>query len=185
MTEPPAQPEKPTGTPEVPPGAYYPPPVHGYPPPPPGYGYPPPPPQPYAGYAPPPQAPRNGLGTAALVLGLLSLPAVLLLGIGGAILGIPAVILGVLGRNRAKRGEANNAGVATSGVVLGALGIVLGIVAIIAFIALGKWFVNIGAGDYIDCMEKAGNDTAAQQQCEDEFRGKIEDHFSVTLTPTP
>ena len=96
----------------------------------------------------------TALGTAALVLGLLSLPAVLLLGIGGAILGIPAVILGVMGRNRAKRGEANNAGVATSGVVLGALGIVLGIVAIIAFIALGKWFVNIGAGDYIDCMQK-------------------------------
>ena len=205
MTEPPATPEvpgtpeRPAGPPNPPPpaGSYPPPPAGGsyppppgaggyspYPPPPPGYGgYPPPPPQPYAGYT-APVAMRNGLGIAALVLALLSLPAALTI-VGGFILGIAAIILGIMGRNRAKKGEANNGGVAVAGIVLGAVGVVLSIVMIAFAVIAGKWFMDFGGRDYIDCMQQAGSDTSAQQQCEEEFRGRIEDNLSITLTPTP
>jgi Domain of unknown function (DUF4190) len=203
MTEPPASPEVPGtpeksgGTPETPPAAPYQPPVGGvgypppYPPPPPmgygpgyGLGYPPPPPQPYAGYQPPIMTMRNGLGIAALILALLSLPAALTI-VGGFVLGIAAIILGVMGRNRVKKGEANNGGVAIAGIVLGAFGVLLSIIMVVVAVVAGKWFLDFGGRDYIDCMQSAGNDVAAQQQCEDEFRGKIEDKFSITITPTP
>ncbi|MCV7183466.1 MULTISPECIES: DUF4190 domain-containing protein [Mycolicibacterium] len=170
----------------------------GYPPPPPpgAYqgGYPPPPPQPYSGgypgypgpdgmggYGQPPVAPKNGLGIAALVVGILSLPAVLTV-FGGFVLGLVAIVLGVIGYRRAKKGAATNGGIAIAGAVIGLLGIVLNA----ALIAFGVWgFLQVGGGDYFDCMQQAGNDTSAQMQCEDEFRGNLENRFSVTLTPTP
>ncbi len=100
---------------------------------------------------------------------------------GGFVLGLVAIVLGFLGYSRAKKGEADNGGIAIAGVVLGFLGIVLNAV----LIAVGVWgFMKIGGGDYVDCMQRAGNDRAAQLQCEEEFRGKIENQFSVTLTPT-
>jgi hypothetical protein len=46
-------------------------------------------------------------------------------------------------------------------------------------------FFKVGGRDYVDCMQKAGNDRSAQAQCEDEFRGHLENQFSITLTPTP
>ncbi|AQA05003.1 hypothetical protein BVC93_24270 [Mycobacterium sp. MS1601] len=173
----------------------------GYPPPPPpgAYqgGYPPPPPQPYSagypgypgypgpdgmgGYGQPPAAPKNGLGIAALVVGILSLPAVLTV-FGGFVLGLVAIVLGFIGYRRAKKGEATNGGIAIAGVVIGLLGIVLNA----ALIAFGVWgFLQVGGRDYFDCMQQAGSDTSAQMQCEDEFRGNLENRFSVTLTPTP
>jgi amino acid transporter len=166
----------------------------GYPPPPPpgSYqgGYPPPPPQPYAGgypgyehgtYAPAPTAPKNGLGIAALVVGILSLPAVLTV-FGGFVLGLVAIVLGFIGYRRAKKGAATNGGIAIAGIVIGLLGIVLNA----ALIAFGVWgFLQVGGGDYFDCIQDAGNDSAAQAACEDEFRGNLENRFSVTLTPTP
>ena len=65
-------------------------------------------------YGEPLRAPvRNGLGTAALVLGVISLPA--------AIFIIPAVlalVFGIVGMRRAGRGEATNHGVALAGAAL-------------------------------------------------------------------
>jgi hypothetical protein len=180
MTEPPEQaPQQPTP----------PPPPQGYPNPyaagpyPGGYpgGYPPAPPQPYAGYAPPPAAPRNGLGVTALIIAIVALLSSFSV-VGGIVLGIIAVIIGFAGRSRAKRGEANNGGVALAGVILGFLSIIIGL----AFIAL--WvgvFKEVGATDYIDCLQKAGQDQSAVQQCADEFKQSVENKFSVTLTPTP
>ena len=40
------------------------------------------------------------------------------------------------------------------------------------------------AGDLFECLQQAGNDTEAQQQCQDQFQRNIEDQFSVTLTPS-
>lgn len=190
MTEPPESPK-----PNTPEQGNYP----GYPPPPSGPyqgGYPPPPPQPYStgypgypgypgyqggGYGQPPVAPKNGLGIAALVVGILSLPAVLTV-FGGFVLGLVAIVLGFIGYRRAKKGEATNGGIAIAGIVIGLLGIVLNA----ALIAFGVWgFLQVGGGDYFDCMQQAGNDTSAQLECEDEFRGNLENRFSVTLTPTP
>lgn len=159
-----------------------------YPPPPGGFGgyggYPPPPPQPYSGYGTPPQMMRNGLGVAALVVALLSLPAALTI-IGGLILGITAIVLGFMGRGRVSRGEANNGGVAVAGIVLGALGVLLSLVLIVVAVVFGRWFMDWGGRDYFDCMQDAGNDRVAQAQCEDEFRGRLEEKFGMTTTPSP
>ncbi|MEU7009214.1 DUF4352 domain-containing protein [Streptomyces sp. NPDC046332] len=84
-----------------------------------------------------PQAPqvphvavRNGLGTAALVLGIIGtisgvIP--LLFWLAG-ILGLIALILGLVGRGRVKRGEANNKGVTTTGAILGLAALILSVV---------------------------------------------------------
>jgi hypothetical protein len=144
-------------------------------------GYPPAPPQPYAGYAPPPTGPRNGLGVAALVIAIVGLVSSFTVA-GGIILGIVAVVIGFAARGRAKRGEANNGGVALAGIILGFIAIVIGLVFIVIY---AYAFKEVGAGDYFDCLSKAGSDQSAQRQCEDQFRQSVEDRFSVTLTPTP
>ncbi len=199
MTEPhdpsdkPEIPTETTGLPPIPPvGQSYPPPGYApqnypagaypgnYPPPPPPGAYPPGPP--YPGYgAPVPAAPKNGLGIAALIVGLLSLPAVFTV-FGGFALGAIAVILGFLGYRKAKSGEASNGGMAIGGIVLGALGIVVSV----ALLAFGfKMFNEFGGRDLMDCMREAGSDSAAQQQCQQDFTGNLEDRLSITLTPTP
>jgi hypothetical protein len=142
-------------------------------------GYPPPPP--YGGHLPQPAAPKNGLGIASLVLAVIGLVGVatVFAPIG---LGVIAVILGVIGHGRAKRGTADNGGVAIAGIVLGALAIVVGL----AFIAIWTTvWKDVGGGDYIDCMQKAGSGQLAQQRCGDQFRHNVEDRLSVSLTPTP
>ncbi|MER7955587.1 DUF4352 domain-containing protein [Streptomyces sp. NPDC096030] len=81
-------------------------------------------------------AARNGLGTAALVLGIIgTLSGVipLLFWLAG-ILGLIALILGLSGRGRVKRGQANNKGVTTTGAVLGLAALILSVVgAVITF----------------------------------------------------
>ncbi|MGB3229582.1 MAG: DUF4190 domain-containing protein [Mycobacterium sp.] len=155
------------------------------PPPPPQYGaypggYPPPPPYgSYGGYPPPaPSAPKNGLGVASLVVAIVSLFTVF----GGIVLGVVAIILGFLGRGRVKRGEATNGGIAIAGIVLGALSILVSIAAIV-FAVWG--FNEVGGGDYIDCVSRAGSDQQAIEDCANEFTQRVEDQFSVTVTPTP
>lgn len=140
----------------------------GYPPPQGGYGY--------GGY-PPQSQPKNGLGLASLIVAIISLLTVF----GGLVLGIVAVILGVIGRGRAKRGEATNGGVALAGIVLGALSILVSIAAIVLTVQFAK---DVGAGDLYDCLQQAGNDSSAQQACQEKFQRSLEDQFSVSLTPS-
>ena len=66
--------------------------------------------------------------------------------------------------------------------MLGALGIVVSV----ALLAFGfKMFNEFGGRDLMDCMREAGSDSAAQQQCQQDFTGNLEDRLSITLTPTP
>jgi hypothetical protein len=180
-TPPPPQPEAPTPPPPPQYGAYpgaYP---GSYPPPPGQYaGYPPPQAGPPPQSGPPPQAgPQNGLGIAALVVAIIALISVF----GGVVLGIVAVVLGFLGWNKARRGEANNGGVAVAGIVLGFLSIIEAIV-VIGFAVWG--FNEAGGGDYVECLSKAGSDQQAMQQCIDQFTDTVENQFSITMTtPTP
>ncbi|OIJ89568.1 DUF4190 domain-containing protein [Streptomyces colonosanans] len=99
-----------------------------------GYGYPAPPG--YAGFGWPgmPMPPRNGFGTAALALGILSVILFCVYGVVSLVLGILAVVFGVKGRKQADRGEADNRGQAQAGFVLGIVGIVLGVVVIAAIV---------------------------------------------------
>jgi hypothetical protein len=168
--QPPQYPQYPQYPPPQPPGGAYP------------GGYPPPPPQPYSGYSTPPVAPKNGLGIAALVVAIIALISV----VGGLVLGIVAVILGFLGWQKAKRGEATNGGIAIAGIVLG----ILSIIEAVVVIALSLWVFNeVGGTDYMDCLSKAGSDQDAVQRCVDQFQERVEDQFSVTITtpatPTP
>ncbi|WP_317445669.1 DUF4190 domain-containing protein [Streptomyces collinus] len=111
---------------------------YGYPGAPAAYGYPAP--QPHPGYGGPgipaypaaagygwpgmrPQ-PNNGMGTASLVLGILSVVGFCAWPMA-IVMAVLAVVLGSLGRAKARRGEADNPGVALAGIICGAAGIVL------------------------------------------------------------
>lgn len=74
------------------------------------------------------QAPQNQFGVASLLLGLVGLVTCwLLLGVP---FGIAAVVTGDIARRRVARGEANNPRTAIAGMVLGAIAVVAGLVAI-------------------------------------------------------
>jgi Domain of unknown function (DUF4190) len=149
----PTQPGPPPGQGQPPPGQ---PPPGGYPAP---GGYPPP-----GGY---PQAAgrRNGVGVAALVIGVVALVLVVLLLFSplGAFLGLVAVVLGIVGLVRANRGEADNRGQAVTGLVTGGLALLIGIV---VTISVGTWF-STHTNDFRrfgDCMDNAVGD-AAREEC--------------------
>ncbi|MEU5283237.1 DUF4190 domain-containing protein [Streptomyces sp. NPDC020755] len=133
------------------------------------YGYPAPPPQPYGGYpgygaygagpvgwAP---APNNGLGTAAMVIGIVSVVGFCLYGVN-IILGILALIFGIIGLGRAKRGEATNRGMALAGVILGSVGIVVGA----AILGLIIWAA-----------------TSADSDSDSDYNGTYDDPFATSL----
>ncbi|WP_327356556.1 DUF4190 domain-containing protein [Streptomyces sp. NBC_01304] len=102
----------------------------------------PPPPPGYGGWAPGPYAPqaRNGLGIAALVCGIVGLltgviPFLFWL---GGVLGVVALILGLIGHSNARKGVATNKGMALAGIILGALAIVAAIVWLILIVVVIK-----------------------------------------------
>lgn len=97
---------------------------------------PPPPPPPPPGEPLPQPAPgsvpQNGLGTTALIMGILQF---FCLGPIGTIL---AIIFGAMGMKKAKRGEADNGGVAAWGFWLGIAGVAVWIIgAIVGAILVG------------------------------------------------
>lgn len=163
------------------PTAAFPPPYpYAYPPGPYPGSYPPPP-MPYGDYPSVPVAVRNGLGVSALVVGIVALMLSFLI-VPGIMLGIVAVILGLVGRARVKRGEATNGSVALAGIVLGVIATIAGL----AFIAIWAGLFNkVGASDYFDCLQQAGQDRAKVQLCSDEFRQSMENRFTVTTPPRP
>lgn len=190
MTEPQQPPEQsgpPPGTPPpagpspypyaYPPGAPMPP---GTPPGPYPGGYPPPP-MPYGDYysGAPAAAPRNGLGVAALVLAILALPASCTV-VGGVVLGLAAVILGFLARGRVSRGEANNGGVALTGIVLGFLAVIVS--AAMAFFAV-QIFNEYGGQDMVSCIQDAGGDNTRVQECMDQFQQRVEEQTGQSGRP--
>ncbi|MGN9795765.1 DUF4190 domain-containing protein [Streptomyces sp. NPDC054847] len=110
--------------------------------------------QPQPGQFAAPTPARNGLGTAALVLGIIGLVFAIIpfLFWIGTILCLIALILGIVGRGRAKRGEATNKGVALAGTVLGLLGIVVSV--IIGIVTV------MAVDDAVDEINKAVENTA-------------------------
>jgi hypothetical protein len=81
----------------------------------------------------PASRPRNGLGVASLIIGLVALLTSLTL-IGGLVLGVLAAILGVIARAQVRHGQASNGDVAM-------IGIVLGVLAILASLIIGVFWV--------------------------------------------
>ena len=130
----------------------------------------------YAG-APPYGAPlpatgvRNGMGTAALVLGLVAIVPCSWMVLIPAVL---AIVFGFVGRGRVKRGEATNRGAATTGIVLGAVSLLLGVV------VWGFLLANIDAFNRLnDCTDAANGNSTLEDQCAKDF---VKDVFGVTVT---
>ncbi|MEU9341761.1 DUF4190 domain-containing protein [Streptomyces sp. NPDC048278] len=97
----------------------------------PGYGYPgqPLPPYPagpggYGGWPGMQPMPNNGLGTAAMVTGIISAIGFCLAPVA-LVMGVLAIVFGSIGRGRVKRGEATNGGQALAGIICGSAGLVL------------------------------------------------------------
>ena len=118
----------------------------------------------------PPARPRNGFGIAALVLGLLALVLSWTI-IGGIVFGILALVFGLLGRARAKRGESTNGGLSVAGAVLGIIGLLIAI----GLIAMAMSVLHSPAGQgYRQCLQRSGGDPAKIQQCATEFGRQLE-----------
>lgn len=114
-----------------------------------------PPFQPQQGHQ-PQQAARNGLGTAALILGIIGalsglVPIMFWL---AGVLGIVALILGLTGRGRARRGEATNKGVALTGAILGLVAMGLAV--------FGAVTTFKAVDDAVDEINKSVSDTKAK-----------------------
>lgn len=114
-------------------------PAPGYPPgyPQPGYqaGYPLAYPQMPVAYGAYPR-PRNGLGTAALVLGIVGVVLCWIPFTGWA-LNILAVVFGAIGRKRAIGGQATNRSSAVAGLVLGVVGLAVWVVILLVVVSAG------------------------------------------------
>ncbi|MGW7242623.1 DUF4190 domain-containing protein [Streptomyces sp. NPDC054804] len=104
----------------------------------PGYGYPGQPfpsypggPGGYGGWPGMQPMPNNGLGTAGLVTGILSVVGFCAWPIA-LVMGVLAIVFGSIGRARVRRGEATNGGQALAGIICGSVGLVL----VVGFIVL-------------------------------------------------
>ncbi|MFD0150169.1 DUF4190 domain-containing protein [Streptomyces sp. NPDC127132] len=104
----------------------------------------------------PRQAMRNGLGTAALILGIIGAVSgliPLLFWLAGT-LGVIALILGLVGKGRVKRGEANNKGVTLTGAILGLVSLILATVGLIITVT--------AVSDAVEEIDKTIKDAAPQ-----------------------
>lgn len=110
------------------------------------------------------QPPRNGFGVAALTLGV---AAALLFWtvLGGAVLGLLALIFGIAGYRRGQRGEATNGTLALSGALVGGFGL-MGSAVMLAFIV---WTLSSGDyGELESCVREAAT-AVERKQCEEDF----------------
>ncbi|MDQ1035866.1 hypothetical protein QFZ75_002282 [Streptomyces sp. V3I8] len=82
-----------------------------------------------------PLPPRNGLGAASLVLGIVAAIGFCLWPVA-FVCGVLAVVLGVLGRGKARRGEATNGGSALAGIVCGAVGVALAVALVVVLLVV-------------------------------------------------
>jgi len=151
------------------PGGYYPAPqpypgLPGYP------GYP--------GYPLPPAGPRNGMGIAALILGVVAMLATWSV-FGGLIFGVAAAILGVLAYRRVRNHEADNGAVALSGLVLGVLAVVVSLVFIPIWAGIAD---QIGYSEYTRCMNEAGKNERQINACLVQFQHRIDDTLGTDST---
>jgi hypothetical protein len=74
---------------------------------------------------------KSGMAVAAMIVGILSIPAILI-PILAIILGIVAIVLGAVAKGQIRKSGMSNAGQATAGIVCG----VIGLVGAIVFIAV-------------------------------------------------
>ena len=116
-----------------------------------------------------PQRRGSGLAVAALVCGVLALLSSWTV-IGGILLGIVAVVLGIVALSRVRKGLAAGRGMAIAGIVTGILGAVLAV----ALIGIGVSLLNSDEGQRLqDCLRDAGNDNAAVAECQRQYQDDL------------
>ena len=118
---------------------------------------------------------NNGPAVAALILGILSLLVgfIPFVGLLGTIGGIAAIVLGIIGRRKAKHNGASGGGMAVAGIVTGALAIVLSLAITIGSALFFQTFSS-DFGSLMECLEQTGD----QQLCEQEFERSLLDRFN-------
>ena len=121
------------------------------------------------------RSPRNGMGVAALVVGVVSLVLAVLIVFFplAGLLGIIAIILGAIGMGRASRGEADNRGQAVAGLITGILAL---LIAIALGVGIGG-FVTTHVNDFRklgSCWKKADS-RAERKACANTFSKNIGD----------
>jgi hypothetical protein len=103
-------------------------------------------------------APKNGIGLAALIVGIVSLLLAWVPFLG--LIGIVAVVLGIIGLRRVKARVATNKGMALAGLILGILAVLAGIFWIVAAVFFAGTF-----GDTIENCSDPSLTEAQVQQC--------------------
>lgn len=116
-----------------------------------------------------------GMGIAALLLGILAfvLSWVPILGI---ILGVIAIIVGLVARGRAKRINGSGRGSGVAGAILGLLAVIIS--GLITF-GLVSLFQNTDAGQ---CLQDAGTDQAKLEQCIQDYGDEARDRLDGATT---
>lgn len=117
------------------------------------------------GYA-QPTGGTDGVAVAALVIGILSLLTswFVLGGLGGII----ALVLGLVALGRIKRNRSGGRGMAITGIVTGALSIVVAIIVVV----IGVSFFGDAAAEYEECLQ-----TNSREVCDQQLEEGILDRF--------
>jgi hypothetical protein len=77
--------------------------------------------------------PSNGMGLTSMILGIVGIVLFCLWPVTPIVGGV-AVVLGILGRKKARRGEATNGGQALAGIICGAVAFVIGVAIVAAVV---------------------------------------------------
>lgn len=118
----------------------------------------------HAQYGAPEPARSNGFAVTALVLGLLACLFFWTV-VGGLLLGLLAVVFGILGALRARQGRAPRRVMAIVGAVLGALGLIGSVIVLIVGLSV---FNSEEYRDFEDCVQSA-NSRAEEDRCAEDF----------------
>ena len=100
----------------------------------------------------------------ALVLGILGiLGGLVTFGVLGLLLGIPAIVLGVMGRRKVKQGRTmQHGGLAMGGFVTGIISTVLGVI-FVALLIVGIAFLSSSSGGIQEEFERQQRELQQQQ----------------------
>ena len=125
---------------------------------------------PYGSAPAPARSLPTGLAVASLVLGILGLlssPILL-----GGLLGLVAVILGVVALGKIKRGEAGGRGLALGGIVTGVLAM---LVTVLILVTVGSFLANNAdeINNLTECLDQANNNQTEIEACQDQFQRQV------------
>jgi heme/copper-type cytochrome/quinol oxidase subunit 2 len=104
-------------------------------------------------------------------LGIISLLFTIFLPPVGVVLGVLALIFGIIGVRRARRGEATNRGQALAGAITGGIGLVISIV-IVTILGVFVFTHRTQIDQYTRCLQNA-HTQHARDVCNQEFRNSI------------